>query len=65
MAIPLMTWGGLANDASLEKVSWDRLSQLPYISTANGMQDQPNSWHLGPFEWSLGASAARATTPAW
>ena len=32
----------------LEKVS---LPQLPYVSTANGMQDQPNSWYLGPLKW--------------
>ncbi|KAL5516753.1 hypothetical protein EMCRGX_G002161 [Ephydatia muelleri] len=31
----------------------------------HGMQDQPNSWHLGPLECSLQASAARAATPAW
>eukprot|EP00731_Ephydatia_muelleri_P030959 Em0022g473a len=29
------------------------------------MQDQPDSWHLGPFEWSLRASAAWAPAPAW
>ena len=31
----------------------------------HGMQGQPNSWHLGPLECSLQASAARAATPAW
>ena len=30
------------------------------LHTANGMQDQPNSWHLGPLECGLQASAARA-----
>ena len=49
-------------DANLEKVSWASLSELPYVSTANGMQDQPNSWHLGPLER---VSAARAAAPAW
>ena len=51
-------------DASLEMVPWASLPQLPYVSTANGMQDQPNSWHLGPLEWSLRASAAKAAAPA-
>ncbi|KAL5493556.1 hypothetical protein EMCRGX_G014754 [Ephydatia muelleri] len=28
-------------------------------------EDQPNSRHLGPLEWSLRVSAARAAAPAW
>ena len=45
----------------LEMVSRTSLSQLPYVSTTNGMQDQPNCWHLGPLEWSLQTSVAWAT----
>ena len=34
-------------DANLEKGRWASLPQLPKVSTTKGMQDHPNSWHLG------------------
>eukprot|EP00731_Ephydatia_muelleri_P001930 Em0001g1930a len=38
---------------------------VPSRDAATLLPDQPNSWHLGPLECSLQASAARAATPAW
>ena len=54
----------LVVNASLKKCIVGLLVPIAiYVTTANGMQDKPNSWHLDPLEWSLQASAARAAAP--
>ena len=50
-------------DDSLENISWASFPQLPYISTATGMQVHHNYRHLRPLESSLRASAAKAAAP--
>ena len=57
-----MTWG-MTGEWPSEMPAWRWYPGLLYpnfhVSTANGMQDQPNSWHLGPLKCSLRVSAAR------
>eukprot|EP00731_Ephydatia_muelleri_P019543 Em0012g368a len=50
--------------ATVLSFKWDKAFSIASSYDANLEKDQPNSWHFGPFEWSLRASPARAAAPA-